>query len=342
MAPRGSVERSSASAAALWIYLGLLAGCASLPVPPATPGVAAATKRLGMADDSAQLDVVRAGDTITITVANAAEQQPTQTSGIVDARGQLHVATRSDVPVAGLTLEQAEDRVETVLRRRDRFAQVELGFAKRTGQQVSVVGAVKRPGRVELTPAMRVADLIAASGGLLALTLQHGAVTFEWADVERSVVLRDGLALPISLREALRATPGHNVRLRAGDLVYVPFAAEHTVAVLGQVRQPTVLPYHSGLRLTEALAAANGVVSRDGDNGDIRIVRGPADKPVVYQASLAAIAEGEQHDTVLAPGDTVFVEDSFLEDMTEVFNVILPVFTFGVIAASFALIIANE
>ena len=84
------------------------------------------------------------------------------------------------------------------------------------------------------------------------------------------------------------------------------------------------------------------MVSRDGDNGDIRIVRGPSDKPAVYQASLAAIAEGEQHDAVLAPGDAVFVEDSFLEDMTEVFNVILPIFTFGIIAASFALIVSNE
>ena len=67
MGPRGSVERSLSSVAALWTCLGFVAGCAGLPVPPATPGVAAVTKRLGMADDSAQLDVVRAGDAITVT-----------------------------------------------------------------------------------------------------------------------------------------------------------------------------------------------------------------------------------------------------------------------------------
>src|SRR5262245_61011827 len=131
MRPRGSGEQSSASSAALWICLGLIGGCAGLPVPPAFPQTAAAVQRLGMADDSAQLDVVRAGDALTITVANADEEQR-QTNSVVDGRGQLHVAARSDVPVAGLTLEQAEDRVETVLRKRDRFAQVELTFSKRT------------------------------------------------------------------------------------------------------------------------------------------------------------------------------------------------------------------
>ena len=129
--------------------------------------------------------------------------------------------------------------------------------------------------------------------------------------------------------------------MRAGDLLYVPFAAEHNVSVFGQVNGPIVIPYHSGLRLTDALAAASGVTV-EGDKGDIRIIRGPIAKPEVFQASLAAIADGEQHDTVLAPGDAVFVEDSALEDMTEVFNIILPVLTFGIFAASIALIIQGD
>ena len=124
------MRSSSASGALRWACLVLVGGCAGLPVPPVVPKAASSVRPLGLADDSPQLDVVRAGDAITITVANAAEQQH-QSTGIVDGRGQLHVATRRDVPVAGLTLEQAEDRVQGLLRQRDRFAQVELSFTRR-------------------------------------------------------------------------------------------------------------------------------------------------------------------------------------------------------------------
>src|SRR5262249_40248279 len=108
-----------------------------------------------------------------------------------------------------------------------------------------------------------------------------------------------------------------------------------TVAVLGQVGRPVMLPLHRGMRLTEALGAAGGVTT-DGSRNDIRIVRGPAEMPTVYQASLADIADGEQHDVELTAGDTVFVTDSFVEDASEVFGVVAPLFSLALVVAATA------
>lgn len=327
--PSSSIAPASALCALLLAAPG--SGCGGFPVAPAHPDARGAVRRLGLADDGPKPEVLRPGDVIAIATQAADEQR--RSSSTVDALGNLHVESKRDVHVAGLTLQQAERRITEALRKRDQFIQVELQYVQRAGQQISVVGAVKKPGRIQLQPAMRVADLLAAAGGVIMQESERSSVAFEWADVERSVVLRNGVALPISMREAMRDTPHHNVRVLPGDVLYVPFAGEHTVTVLGQVKGSLVLPHYQGMRLTEALSAAGGVTP-DASKDDIRILRGPFERPDIYVASLADIADGDQHDVELAPGDTVFVQDSFLEDATEVVSVIFPFLSIALVVAS--------
>jgi polysaccharide export outer membrane protein len=257
----------------------------------------------------------------------------------VSATGDLHVDSGHDVAVAGLTLDRAEERVTEVLRRRDQFAEVDLSFANRPSQRVIALGALARPGPVPAAPRMRVADVIAAAGGILFTPDSDGLPPLEIADLDRAALVRNGSALPISMRDALHASPGHNVYVQPGDLLYVPFASENTVSVLGQVGTARVLPHRSGLRLTEALAAAGGITT-GGDTGDIRLVRGAVDAPRVFESSLADIADGEQNDAVLAPGDVIFVEDHFFEDLAEVMELVAPLT--GLVLVSAALILATD
>jgi polysaccharide export outer membrane protein len=326
---RCSNARGGSLCALLALVLG--AGCGGFPLAPARPDTSSAVRRLGLADDRPKVEVLRPGDVVSIATQVVDEERVRNST--VDALGNLHVESKHDVRVAGLTLQQAERRITEALRKRDQFIHVELQYVQRAGQQISVIGAVKNPGRVQLQPAMRVADLLAAAGGILMQEQERSSVAFEWADVERSVVLREGVPLPISMREAMRDTPHHNVRVLPGDVLYVPYAADHTVTVLGQVGGALVLPHHEGMRLTEALSAAGGVTP-GGDKDDIRILRGAFEMPTVYVASLADIADGEQHDVELAVGDTVYVEDSFLEDAAEVVSVIFPFISVALVVAS--------
>ncbi len=315
----------------------LAAGCASLPPLPAYPGGERPQGPLGLAEDRPADAALRAGDEL--VVESGTGEQRRQIRASVNAVGELHVDSGRDVPVAGLSLDRAEERVTEVLRHSDKFIEVNLVLSRRPSQRVTALGAVARPGQIEATPRMRVADVVAAAGGILMQADAGGMPALEVADLDRAALVRNGTALPIDMREALRAKPGHNVYVHTGDLVYIPFASMNTVSVLGQVNLPRVLPHRSGMRLTEALAAAGGL-TLDGDKGDIRLVRGPVEAPRVFQASLADIADGEQSDAALAPGDVVFVEDHAFEDTAEVFELAAPVAAVILLVTAF-LILGN-
>ena len=111
---------------------------------------------------------------------------------------------------------------------------------------------------------------------------------FNAADVHGARLVREGGAVPVSLQRALEGDPRHNVRVRPGDHLYVPFARGRTITVLGAVGAPGVFAFRRGIRLTEVLARAGGLNER-GDRTDVHVVRGSLREPQAYRASLRAM-----------------------------------------------------
>jgi protein involved in polysaccharide export with SLBB domain len=190
----------------------------------------------------------------------------------VDERGVLHVPLAGDVDVSGLSLTEAEARIETALRPFDQTVRVTIIVAEPNGQRATVIGAVTTPGRHTVVPGMRVADLFALAGGGLSTEDEDGT-TIPMSDVEGARLVRSGQVLPVSLVLAIMGDPRHNVRLRPGDHLYVPPAVHSLVSVLGEVHAARVMPFRPGLRLTLALAFAGGP-TRDADHAEIIVVRG--------------------------------------------------------------------
>jgi polysaccharide biosynthesis/export protein len=329
----GACRPRAAWSAFAALAIGCLGACASLPTPPAYP-TADAAKLSGLTRDSPPQGVLRPGDLLALTLTHGAEVR--ELIGPVDARGMLHIAHGVDVAVAGLSLEAAEARVGRELGKQQRFLEIRLRISERPTQRISVLGALTRPGYLELSQGMRVTDLVAAAGGLRTVQEGDASRVIPVADLADARLLRDGKALPIDVDAALRGAPAHNVYVHPGDQLYVPFAMDDLVSVLGQVTAPGVFVHHKGMRLTEVLAAAGGVTV-GGDKSDIRLVRGTVEAPRAYSASLAALVDQQEHDVALAAGDVVFVTDDPLEDIGEVFNTIrFPLSAIAVSALSVA------
>lgn len=318
-----------------------LNACASLPRAPVVPADDARRKPKGIAADTPPQGELRPGDLLVLTLTHG--DNAYEMIGPVDATGNLHVGHATDVDVAGLTLQTAQQRVAERLRQRDRLLQVDLRISDRPNQRVSVLGALTRPGYLDLGKGMRVTDLVAAAGGLRSVTEGRGnegeTGVFPIADLADGALLRDGRALPIDLEAAMRGEPGHNVFIYPGDQLYVPFATDDVVSVLGQVNLPGAFVHRKGLRLTEALAAAGGITV-GGDKGDIRVVRGTPEAPIAYTASLRAMVKQKSRDVTLTAGDVVFVTDDPLEDMGEVLlELVVPIASIGLsIVSAYALV----
>lgn len=316
--------------------LAMLSACGSgLPYAPAYPreddGFSGPQDvgRVGMPNDPALPLTLEPGDQLTLEIVS--EQARTLEGLVVDATGNVHVPLAGDVDVGGLGLTAAEEKLETALRKFDRFVEVTVQVTAPSGQRATVLGAVTTQGTVQLVPGARVADVIASAGGPLVATAE-GSTPISLADLPGAVVTRGGQVLPIDVSKALAGDPLHNVYVHPGDHIYVPPALGTNISVLGQVGGPRVFPYQAGLRLTQALAIAGGI-NVGGDKSDIRVIRGTLEKPRVYQASLAAVVDGDSHDVLLRPGDIIFVTDDPLEDIGEVMGIVSPTLALGISTA---------
>lgn len=330
--PRLAPRARLAAATAL-----LLAACGGrhLPVTPPHPdpevGFSAATlERPGIPDDTPESLRLRPGDAVTVEVVSTTTQLIPDV--MVDATGSVHLPLVRDVAVGGLSLTEAEERILARWKPLDRLVQIHLRITQYGGQRAVVLGAVGQQGSVQLVPGSRVADVIATAGGP---NLGDAAPSLV-ADLSGAVLERGGKTLPIDFRRALRGEPSHNVYVQPGDTIYIPPARGNVITVLGQVGGSTVLAFHDGLRLTEALARAGGV-NAGGDKHDVRIIRGTLAEPRVYRSSLAQLVRGEVHNVELRPGDIVFVSDHWVDDMGEVMGVVTPLLSLTLNAATLSI-----
>lgn len=287
-------------------------GFEPVPAPPTPAGIAPG-------DDPAAPLALRPGDMVTLYTQSGEDGR---IEGLtVDERGVLHIPLAGDVDVAGTALEEAEGRIEAALRPFDSAIRVTILIAQPAGQAATVIGAVSDPGRFTVVPGMRVADLLALAGG--GTTTEHAGVAISTANLDGARLVRAGRSLPISIALAAQGDPRHNVRIRAGDHIYVPPGLDGLVTVVGEVNAAQVMPFTGGLRLTTALGLAGGP-TRDADHGEIIVVRGSADSPSVYRARLDQLFDGEGYDPILAAGDVVYVSPRPLARFRDVMSAIAP------------------
>jgi polysaccharide export outer membrane protein len=297
----------------------LACGCVRLPDAPTIPTgdprfqVAAVEAPTGVTADPPSPLTVLPGDVLAVSVFST--ETVSWEGLVVDELGRVHLPLAGTVEVGGRPLADAESRIQTAVREVDRVARVALRISDPAGHFATVLGAVGEPGRVAVSPGMRVADLIAVTGGVAEVA--SAEPDQPTADLAGARLVRDGQALPISLARAIAGDAAHNVRVRPGDHLHIPFVRTNMVVILGAVGAPTVITHHESLRLSEAIARAGGVNER-GDRTDVHIVRGPLDQPLVYRTSLRAIVNGNANDVMLAAGDVVYVTEEWTSHVGEV------------------------
>ncbi len=321
-----------------------LVGCASYKRPPTYPMEDEAYKPGGVALDGIDNDhpvplTLLPGDTIEVI---AASTDTTRYPGlVVDGEGKVHVPIAGAIQVSGLSPQQAERKIEEALQKFDRFVRVSVLVTGQGGHYATVIGAVAQEGQVPLSAGMRVAELIAAAGGPLRTSQESGEINYV-ADLDAARLVRNSVPLPISIRLALSGDPRHNIIVHPTDQLFMPPGLGSRIAVLGvqTTGGSAMLSYRPGIRLTEALAAAGGF-NINSDLEDIRILRGPLKKPLLYQYDFNDFVNGKAGDIELAPGDVVFVSEHWSATMGEVLTRVTPLLSVLISGLSTYFLIEN-
>jgi polysaccharide biosynthesis/export protein len=212
-----------------------------------------------------------------------------------------------DFPISGLTPSDARTKLETLLKEKYvNRANVSVIVKEYASKPVSVVGAVHRPGSLNISGRWSLLQAISAAGGL---TETAGKKIF---------VLRradNGLSdtLEVDTEELFRATnPIWNIPILPGDVVNV--APRRTVRVfcIGELKSPGALELNSDDRITllSVIAKAGGPTDRA--SSKVRIKRrGPDGKDIEIVVDYKRILSGMDRDPILEPNDVVVVKESF-------------------------------
>jgi polysaccharide biosynthesis/export protein len=221
--------------------------------------------------------------------------------------GAIDLPLLGQINVAGKTAVEAQQQLETLLRAKYvNRANVSVIVKEFANKPVSIVGAVVRPGSLNISGRWFLLQAISAAGGLDA-TAGKKIFVLRRGDNGLSDVLE-------SQRDDLLqgASPMWNVPIFAGDVVNIPARSVVKVYCLGEVRQPGALEFDSDDRITllSVIAKAGGLTDRASKT--ILIKRKGADgKDTETKVNYKAVIAGKEPDPSLKANDVVVVSESF-------------------------------
>lgn len=220
----------------------------------------------------------------------------------VDERGDIALPLAEDVPVAGLTAEQAARKIEARYREAAVLKQphASVTVVESATQVITMMGEIKNPGVYPLLGARNLLDLISEAGGL---NPQAGkdVIIMHRADVEHPVTARLG---------SKPGTPsGVNVDIRPGDTIVV--SHEGIVYVVGDVGKPGGFGIEHNDRLTilQAIALAQGT-NKTAALNRAKVIRKTDTGREELSVSLNKILANKAPDETLFDGDILFVPNS--------------------------------
>lgn len=159
-----------------------------------------------------------------------------------------------------------------------------------------------------------------------------GTIQLEAASLRTAYVAREGRKLPINFLRLLRAGDlEQNIRLKTGDVVFVPDNSQERAFVFGglpgsNTRGGAVPFVHGELSLLQALASAGfGFRERaQGKMSEVRIIRSVGDRAEFIVVNAALIMKGKAAPFALEPGDVVYVPMTAITSWNQVLEQLIP------------------
>jgi polysaccharide export outer membrane protein len=266
-------------------------------------------------------DVINNGDVLQIAVYHPSRddlvqsvQRIGQLVGYRVTEGKIYLPDLPPLEVEGLTLQQAQEKVEHLYKEQIRDVNIFIAYKDRIQRKVELAGLVQVPsipvdGRLRLFETLSIAKVPTN------------------ANLFKSYVVRDNSLLPVDLYKLLKeGDMRQNVVMRGGDKVYIADPSASTLMVLGEVCKERVVDVPDGfMTLRKAIGEAGGILA-SGDKAYIQIIRGNILHPKIYTLNWEHVVRLPNDSMLLIPGDIVYVAARPLSEWNRFVNDLLPTF----------------
>lgn len=269
--------------------------------PPAAPG--------------ARDVIIGPEDVVTIYVLDAEELNR---GWRVNTTGELNLPLVGKIQAAGLTVEEFERSLTERLKAVIRFPQVFVSVTEIKSQPVTVVGAVGKPGAIQLSGRRTLMQMLLEAGGptdpgpTLTVTRRKEYGTIPLPGTR---VTGDGkyTVVELDLPQVMEGrTEGSNLVMQPYDLVTVAPKPkfQKLVHVMGEVNRPGAIELlqQPSVTVMQVLAAAGGTTRfASPRKGMIMHVNPDGVRTEIAMVDLKKITEGKVKDLELVAGDIVVV-----------------------------------
>lgn len=222
----------------------------------------------------------------------------------VSEDGSITVSLLGKVDVAGLTAQELERKLASLLEEQFTKGGAHVTVFIREYQKVAVIGAVGRPGMYELVGPTTLLQIIAQAGGLTDRAMSELYVYRRGEDGSQTRIV-------IQLQDLITSgKQDANVLLQPKDVVTVPIDQIQNVFVYGEVRNPGAIQFLASkkISLLQAIAQAGGPTEWARKSGIIiKRKDKKTGKEMKIPVNLKNIINGRIADIVLEEGDIIIV-----------------------------------
>ncbi|MFI5329500.1 MAG: SLBB domain-containing protein [Desulfobaccales bacterium] len=263
----------------------------------------------------------------------------------VNGQGKISMSLVGEVPVAGLSPREIEDRLSNLYKEGQFFTnpQIKVLVKEYRHQRVVVSGAVSKPGAYEMIGPRTLLEVIGQAGGLSENATDVIHVIRSQDASERTAALKVAAKGPaaagaqtivIDLRRLLMdGAMELNLPIKNGDVVFVPFA--QNAYILGAVRKPGNVPVKDKLTVAQAIAMAGGLDLNLASN-NVTVVRfDDKGQRIDLKYNLKNVIQAGGAEVLVKQNDIIFVEESGIRRALYDFKNLSPLGQFSVPLATF-------
>lgn len=219
----------------------------------------------------------------------------------IDSAGAINIPMVGNVHVADLTLVEAAKQLSASLRDAKILndPHVNLNIEEYASREVTILGEVHTPGRVELLAPRHLDDVIAMAGGETEFAGKTIEIRHETGVEPRSVVIHYSRNIDNHILSDTTVRPGDTVTVKRAGIVYV----------LGGVTRPGgyLMQEDGDLDVTQALALAYGTTMAAAV-GSMRIIRKSGDGQVEeFRVPYRDMVKGKVAPLRLQAEDVIYV-----------------------------------
>jgi polysaccharide biosynthesis/export protein len=228
--------------------------------------------------------------------------------------GKIRLPDLDNIEVAGLTLEEASQKIQERYSSQIRDVQVFLSYKDRLQRKVELAGLV-------------MGSTIPVDGKMRLFETLSRAKVPPNANLFKSYVVRDNQMLPVDLFKLLKeGDMTQNIVMRGSDKIYIADPSASTLMVLGEVGKEKLVDVPNGfMTIRQAIAEANGI-PYTGNKSYIQVIRGNILNPKIYTLTWDHVIHLPSESMLLIPGDIVYVAATPITEWNRFMSQLLPTF----------------